>query len=440
MRLQFAEREAAHETPYLASLDWTAKEQLTNPGILDYDWNKRRCYMHLRSIPDALWVGILAMFIAASARAQAPKEPPALVGYQTDGMMYQPLSLGEASTLEQQLAAHPDDELVRDKLLKYYWHNGLQEQRLESIFWLIEHHPESPLHAHQTAQIATEMSANMLKIWSPSGLPMNDAADFDRAVALWDEQVKNHPRDARVLFNAARMLGFSHSNEREILLAERAQQLEPASYTLALARLYTQILLQIGTELPDSSGIKEKLLSSTDSELIGLVAREMMDRITHDAMTGSNGRVPASVVPVDVTELLARAISLNPKNSEWPELMQGAKQLESKRDPVPATSQPAFRGLTISENIAKMNLISSPEPIYPVEAKYQGIDGTVRFNVRIGPDGHVKNVVLVSGQALLVNPAQEAVRQYIYRPIFLNGAAEEVIASVDVEFHLSEQH
>lgn len=354
--------------------------------------------------------------------------------------MYRPLSLGEASSLEQQLAAHPDDEAVRDKLLKYYWYNGLREQRLESIFWLIEHYPESPLLSHQTAQIAPEMSPNMVKMWSPSGLPMNDAADFDRAIALWEEQVTKHPRDPRVLLNAARIIGFGHPNEREISLAERARQLDPASYTAPLAWLYSQILLRIGTEQPDTAGIKAKLLASTDSELIGSVAREMMDRITHGAMAGSKGRIPATVVIGDVTDLLARAISLNPKNSEWPALMQGVKQFDSKHNPEPAASgQPAFSGLIITGDVAKMNLISAPEPVYPVEAKAQGVEGTVRFNVRIGADGHVQNVVLVSGAPLLVKPAQDAVKQYIYRPIFLEGAAEEVIAPVDIEFHLSGQ-
>lgn len=183
--------------------------------------------MHLRSFPHALWAGILAAAFATSVHAQAPEKQEAFLGHRTDGLSYQPLSLGEASALEQQLATHPDDETARDKLLKYYWHYGLREQRLESIFWLIEHHPESPLLSQQTAQIAPEMSANMLKVWFPTGMPMNEPADFDRAIALWDQQVKSHPRDARVLANAARRIGFDRANEREIALLERAQQLDP---------------------------------------------------------------------------------------------------------------------------------------------------------------------------------------------------------------------
>ena len=269
---------------------------------------------------------------------------------------------------------------------------------------------------------------------------MNDPVDFDRAIALWDEQVEKHLRDARVLLDAARMIGFDHTNEREIALAERAQQLDPGSYTPPLASVYAHVLLQIGNNMPDRAAIKSKLLSSTDSALVGSVAREMMNRITDDAMGGSKTRVPTEVLMSELTELLAHAISLDPKNSAWPDLMQGAKQLEAKSKPgsLPA-KQSSVSTFSIPGEVAKMNLMTSPQPVYPIEAKSQGIRGTVRFNVLIGADGHVKNVVLVSGNALLVKPAQEAVHQYVYRPIFVDGAAVEVMAPVEVDFHVSEQ-
>jgi membrane protein involved in colicin uptake len=36
--------------------------------------------------------------------------------------------------------------------------------------------------------------------------------------------------------------------------------------------------------------------------------------------------------------------------------------------------------------------------------------------VTIGPDGHMKDIQLEAGHPLLVPAAQEAVRQWIYRP------------------------
>ena len=60
----------------------------------------------------------------------------------------------------------------------------------------------------------------------------------------------------------------------------------------------------------------------------------------------------------------------------------------------------------------------------------------MRFNITIGKDGHVGNVTLISGHPLLVPAAQEAVKQWVYRPTLLNGDPVEVSTVVDVQFTL----
>jgi protein TonB len=45
---------------------------------------------------------------------------------------------------------------------------------------------------------------------------------------------------------------------------------------------------------------------------------------------------------------------------------------------------------------------------------------------------------LVSGHPLLVAAAQEAVKQWIYKPTLLNGEPVEVITQIDVNFTLSQ--
>jgi protein TonB len=60
----------------------------------------------------------------------------------------------------------------------------------------------------------------------------------------------------------------------------------------------------------------------------------------------------------------------------------------------------------------------------------------VRFNVIIGKDGHMANILLISGHPLLVPAAQEAVKQWVYRPTLLNGDPVEVATVVDVQFTL----
>ncbi len=82
------------------------------------------------------------------------------------------------------------------------------------------------------------------------------------------------------------------------------------------------------------------------------------------------------------------------------------------------------------------NLITKVEPHYPSGTEAR-IHGTVQFQVLIGVNGDVRYVQLVSGHPLLVPSAVEAVRQFVYRPTYLNGKAVEVVTTVDVNFSFS---
>ena len=73
-------------------------------------------------------------------------------------------------------------------------------------------------------------------------------------------------------------------------------------------------------------------------------------------------------------------------------------------------------------------------PEYPKAAKDQHIQGTVRFTVVIGKDGTVKNLELISGPPLLVKAASEAIKQWVYKPILINGQPEEVRSEVALDF------
>ncbi len=113
-------------------------------------------------------------------------------------------------------------------------------------------------------------------------------------------------------------------------------------------------------------------------------------------------------------------------------VLQNAASFLSSRD------QPAGSTLVrVGPNVAAANLISSVAPVYPPLAQRARVQGTVRLNVTIGQDGHIQNLTLVSGHPLLVNAAQEAVRQYTYKPTLLNGNPVQVITTVDVNFNLN---
>lgn len=89
--------------------------------------------------------------------------------------------------------------------------------------------------------------------------------------------------------------------------------------------------------------------------------------------------------------------------------------------------------------VAEANLTKKVLPVYPPLAKSARISGTVEFTVLIGADGHILNVQLVRGPVLLVNAAEEAVLQYVYKPTLLNGKPVPVMTSVVISFELPPQ-
>jgi TonB family protein len=84
------------------------------------------------------------------------------------------------------------------------------------------------------------------------------------------------------------------------------------------------------------------------------------------------------------------------------------------------------------------NLISKVDPIYPAEAKFAGVQGSVILRATISKQGTVAGLQLVSGPPELTRSAWDAVKQWIYRPYLLNGEPIEVQTTITVNFTLGE--
>jgi len=61
----------------------------------------------------------------------------------------------------------------------------------------------------------------------------------------------------------------------------------------------------------------------------------------------------------------------------------------------------------------------------------------VVFTAVISKAGTIENLQLVSGHPILVKAAEEAIRQWRYKPTILNGEPVEVITNIEVNFTLS---
>jgi periplasmic protein TonB len=76
------------------------------------------------------------------------------------------------------------------------------------------------------------------------------------------------------------------------------------------------------------------------------------------------------------------------------------------------------------------------EPVYPVLAHQLRRSGRVELHAVITTDGSVQSLEVVSGDPLFVNSALEAVRQWHYKPTYLNGQPVEIDTYITVIYTL----
>jgi protein TonB len=100
-----------------------------------------------------------------------------------------------------------------------------------------------------------------------------------------------------------------------------------------------------------------------------------------------------------------------------------------------ATALPAAPSTQrISQGVSDGLLLKRVTPIYPQQAMQMHTQGRVALQATIAKDGSVRNVKVVSGPAILVRAATDAVRQWKYRPYTLNGEPIEVQTEININF------
>jgi TonB family protein len=82
-------------------------------------------------------------------------------------------------------------------------------------------------------------------------------------------------------------------------------------------------------------------------------------------------------------------------------------------------------------------LIQRVEPVFPTLARQAGREGRVELHALIGTDGTVRSLQVLEGDPLFLPSALDAVRQWRYKPTFLNGRAVEVDTHITVIYKLN---
>ncbi|HSY12705.1 MAG TPA: TonB family protein [Verrucomicrobiae bacterium] len=102
---------------------------------------------------------------------------------------------------------------------------------------------------------------------------------------------------------------------------------------------------------------------------------------------------------------------------------------------VPKVATP--QRVRVSQGVSQGLLVHKVTPQYPPLAKQARIQGVVVLQALIGKDGSIQNLHVVSGHPMLTNAALEAVKEWKYKPYYLNGEPVEVETTINVNFSLS---
>jgi protein TonB len=91
----------------------------------------------------------------------------------------------------------------------------------------------------------------------------------------------------------------------------------------------------------------------------------------------------------------------------------------------------------VSAGVQQGNLVNQVKPAYPQIAKNARIQGAVVLQAEISKQGTIENLRVISGHPMLVPSALDAVKQWRYKPYYLNGEPVAVETTITVNFTLS---
>jgi protein TonB len=177
----------------------------------------------------------------------------------------------------------------------------------------------------------------------------------------------------------------------------------------------------------ESMKIDRLLLVDYETETVLFEPNSTGSGLGSAAWRFSVGAVPAAPVEQSAADQQARTLD-------------GGTSVTSGQSGVQNTSSsaaPANR-VSVSANVVAASLITKINPEYPVEARAKNIQGEVVLHAIIDKEGNVSQIKVWSGDDALAKSAVEAVRQWKYRPMLVDGDPKEVDTTITVTFSLKE--
>jgi periplasmic protein TonB len=97
-------------------------------------------------------------------------------------------------------------------------------------------------------------------------------------------------------------------------------------------------------------------------------------------------------------------------------------------------SRPALATLRVSQGVSQGLLIKRVQPQYPPAALAIHAQGAVLIEATVNKEGNVINPKVLKGDPVLARAAVEAVRQWRYKPYYLDGDPVEIQTQITINF------
>lgn len=105
---------------------------------------------------------------------------------------------------------------------------------------------------------------------------------------------------------------------------------------------------------------------------------------------------------------------------------------------LPAAQPEPPKAVRVGGLVAAPKLVHTVRPEYPEVARLAHLSGIVVLEALVGTDGRVENVKALNANPVLEQAAVDAVTQWRYKPLLLNGVPTRFILTVTITFKVTE--
>jgi protein TonB len=110
---------------------------------------------------------------------------------------------------------------------------------------------------------------------------------------------------------------------------------------------------------------------------------------------------------------------------------------EERTETTARVATPAAQRTSVSTDAGASLVSHSVKPDYPMLARQMRVQGSVVLQALIGRDGLIQDLRILSGPKILATAAEDAVRQWHFKPHFVGSEPVETRANITVNFTIS---